>query len=1200
MKFFLFSLLFIIAVSAQSATIYVNKTATGANNGTSWANAYTNLETAVIFAMPTDEIWVAKGTYYTSTTNDRSSSFALGNGVKLYGNFFGNETNINQRVGLIPNASGTNRINETILNGDIGVANDSTDNAYHIMYIVGNTLPVIIDGVKIIGGYASVDPGKGVGAGIYIQSTNDVFLKNVIIANNTGKAGVNGKGGGLFVQTTTSFILEYSTIIHNRIIDDPLVSTNTAHLGGGIYLSCPVNQISNCFIENNKIQSNRSNSEGGGLYIVSNLNLNITNTSIIYNSVISTTTTTAKYLKGGGIACYGNATSVSNLIANNLSDNIVTTARGEVMGAGSYFSLDTLKVDDCVVTGNRINSTYTTTGFNTQGCGMYATVVKRTSISNSIFNLNSIYARTASGGGLYLISTSADTAAIQNCEFSNNIINSTNFYDGTIAGGGLFMSLKVRLNDCQISDNSLSISSTATSSGLDGTCNGYGGGLITYNYTELINCLVNSNVLQADLVYDNPSYMVFPNMTCRAFGGGIYSGQKLILESTDISGNSAISSMSAYTSWSSYFKGYTYGGGVYNEFTTAGQKSSTSNCTVNNNIAESYSYQAVSETKGGGIYCKNMDILNNFVDNNDTYAALSVTGGLNQGGGIYHEGTGNIFHTTISNNDASAGTSIIGGYTSNTYGGGLYSKSVDPVSNCLIHNNSVIARNKAHGGGIYNFSASIFSNLTVVENTSCSYITPTPDNKGSGIYTNSSAAKFRNSIIYFNDLLSYYDQTTTSEVKNSVIQLYPNGATNFNIDPLFTDTLANNFHVSASSIAINRGDNTYIPAGITTDLDGNLRISGTSVDIGVYELDLCKSYTTIYEEICFGTPFMFNGQNLTTSGVYKDTLTNMALCDSIITLNFTVNNPASSTDVISACETYTWIDGFTYNNNNNTATFTYAGAAANGCDSIVTLGLTINHSTTGTDVITACDSYTWIDGNTYTANNNFATFNIVGGAANGCDSLVTLNLTINHATIGTDVITACDSYTWIDGINYTASNNIATFNIDGGAANGCDSLVTLNLTIVTLDLSVGVFENLIISNQVGASYQWINCSTDLPIENETSQNFVVTADGEYAVIVTIGTCSDTSACETIIVESISHITDNQFKIYPNPNNGQFKLELNADATIEIYDALGRIVYSQHHQSGTSTINIDKAEASVYYVKVISDGKISVQKMVVHK
>jgi hypothetical protein len=173
-------------------------------------------------------------------------------------------------------------------------------------------------------------------------------------------------------------------------------------------------------------------------------------------------------------------------------------------------------------------------------------------------------------------------------------------------------------------------------------------------------------------------------------------------------------------------------------------------------------------------------------------------------------------------------------------------------------------------------------------------------------------------------------------------------------------------------------------------------------------------------------------------------------CDSLVTLNLTINNSTTGTDVITACDSYTWIDGETYTESNNTATLLLEGAAANGCDSLVTLNLTINNSATGTDIITACDSYTWIDGETYTESNNTATFNIVGGAANGCDSLVTLNLIINNSTTGIDEITACDSYTWIDGETYTESNNTATFNIVGGAANGCDSLVTLNLTITPI------------------------------------------------------------------------------------------------------------------------------------------------------
>ncbi len=108
----------------------------------------------------------------------------------------------------------------------------------------------------------------------------------------------------------------------------------------------------------------------------------------------------------------------------------------------------------------------------------------------------------------------------------------------------------------------------------------------------------------------------------------------------------------------------------------------------------------------------------------------------------------------------------------------------------------------------------------------------------------------------------------------------------------------------------------------------------------------------------------------------------------------------------------------------------------------------LNPSAMGTDTQTACDSYTWIDGNTYTSSNNTATHTFVGGAADGCDSVVTLDLTILGPATGTDTQTACGSYTWIDGNTYTSNNNTATHTLVGAAANGCDSVVTLDLTIL--------------------------------------------------------------------------------------------------------------------------------------------------------
>ena len=166
------------------------------------------------------------------------------------------------------------------------------------------------------------------------------------------------------------------------------------------------------------------------------------------------------------------------------------------------------------------------------------------------------------------------------------------------------------------------------------------------------------------------------------------------------------------------------------------------------------------------------------------------------------------------------------------------------------------------------------------------------------------------------------------------------------------------------------------------------------------------------------------------------TLTNAAGCDSVVTLDLTIRYSTTGTDVEDHCDSYTWIDGNTYTSSNNSATYTLTNAA--GCDSVVTLDLTIRYSTTGTDVEDHCDSYTWIDGNTYTSSNNSATYTLTNAA--GCDSVVTLDLTIRYSTTGTDVEDHCDSYTWIDGNTYTSSNNSATYTLTNAA--GCDSVVT--------------------------------------------------------------------------------------------------------------------------------------------------------------
>ncbi|MDD2984551.1 MAG: gliding motility-associated C-terminal domain-containing protein [Crocinitomicaceae bacterium] len=304
-----------------------------------------------------------------------------------------------------------------------------------------------------------------------------------------------------------------------------------------------------------------------------------------------------------------------------------------------------------------------------------------------------------------------------------------------------------------------------------------------------------------------------------------------------------------------------------------------------------------------------------------------------------------------------------------------------------------------------------------------------------------------------------------------------------------------------------------IPAGAANGCDSivTLALTINNSTTGIDTQVACETYTWID-----GNTYTSN--NTTATFTIPAGAANG--CDSIVTLALTINNATTGIDTQVACETYTWIDGNTYTSNNTTATFTIPAGAANGCDSIVTLALTINNSTTGIDTQVACETYTWIDGNTYTSNNTTATFTIPAGAANGCDSIVTLALTINNPTTGIDTQIACETHTWIDGNTYTSNNTTATFTILGGAANGCDSIVTLNLTIQALPTINGSSNSPICEGQVlnlssttisGASYQWTgpNGYTS-QLQNPIIAGATSLNSGVYTVVVSVAAnCSST-------------------------------------------------------------------------------------------
>ena len=187
-----------------------------------------------------------------------------------------------------------------------------------------------------------------------------------------------------------------------------------------------------------------------------------------------------------------------------------------------------------------------------------------------------------------------------------------------------------------------------------------------------------------------------------------------------------------------------------------------------------------------------------------------------------------------------------------------------------------------------------------------------------------------------------------------------------------------------------------------------------------------------------------------------------------------------------------------------------------------------------------------------------------------------------------DIITACDSYTWINGVTYTASNTSAKDTLI--ALSGCDSIVTLNLTVKPNDKSVKNSTDTLESSEVGAQYQWLDCSTSSfnysIIAGQTGQSFIASANGSYAVEITKGGCTDTSACyvlKNVGIDNPSTLSD--VKVYPNPTSGKLTIDAENYEGVEVHDVSGRLII----KSSLNIIDLEEQPKGLYLLKVNANG-----------
>ena len=587
-----------------------------------------------------------------------------------------------------------------------------------------------------------------------------------------------------------------------------------------------------------------------------------------------------------------------------------------------------------------------------------------------------------------------------------------------------------------------------------------------------------------------------------------------------------------------------------------GNKLTINNCRVNSNT-------------NYGINGSNLDINNCLVDSNSSYgiylsANSTLTNSIirdNNSYGIYIYGACKINECSVirnrtygiynyNNNAQVFNTSIINNNGTGLYAyGGLY-------VNVNVANNAGIGVNASNGAQ--------FTNCHIVRN----YYNSTSTTTGAGVSNGSAANQFTNCVIWGNMAKTRHQNIsgTSATYAYCAIEGGAEGTANITLDTLnsgdepgiFYPNFVNpsdtagmvngtdyNYNLAAGSACINQGIASTTSLNLPMyDLAGSLRIKQGRIDIGAYEyggvivnrvndsiclgedfwygdeyifpeeVGLYLDTVTYYENgqdyiayiaiqtnpnynqyidtaICEGESIFFDGEERTETGEYIYYGQTESGCDSTVTLSLTVLPHSSSSFSATRCDSYTWNDETYY----ESGVYTQIFEAANGCDSTVTLNLTITESTEYEFEQMGCVVYNW-NGITYRQSGDYVQH--FRNAA-GCDSTVTMHLTILdvlHTEIDTIV---CDAFVWNDETYTTSGDKVQYFT----SANDCDSIVTVHLTVKH---SITRTERLIHCD----SYTWNN---ETYTTSGTYQQFFIAANGCDSTVTLILTINHTNEFE---------------------------------------------------------------------------------------
>jgi parallel beta-helix repeat protein len=288
------------AIGLPGPLIYVDVNATGANNGSSWADAYKYLQDALVAAGPNNVIWVAQGTYkpdvntlYPDGTNDRTATFQLKNKVTIYGGF--------PTGGGLWDSRDPN-IYETVLSGDINAPDDNNDNSYHVVNGSGIDSNTILDGFTVTAGNANGNvTSQKKGGGMYNLNSNGLTVTNCTFSDNAASV----DGGGMYNASSDPCLRNCifsgnsagsgggmnNDLSSDTTLVDCIFIDNSANNGGGMYNASSAPCLRNCIFNGNLADDG----SGGGIYNYENSSPTLTNCTFTGNSASTA---------GGGVENY--------------------------------------------------------------------------------------------------------------------------------------------------------------------------------------------------------------------------------------------------------------------------------------------------------------------------------------------------------------------------------------------------------------------------------------------------------------------------------------------------------------------------------------------------------------------------------------------------------------------------------------------------------------------------------------------------------------------------------------------------------------------------------------------------------------------------------------------------------------------------------------------------------------------------------